>query len=48
MGTAGPSLLLSKRMNWTRNGFVIDFGDLHFIGDWIEEHLDHGILLLLQ
>ena len=28
-----------------KNGFVIDFGDLHFIGDWIEEHLDHGILL---
>ena len=27
------------------NGFVIDFGDLHFIEDWIDENLDHGILL---
>ncbi|MDG1139591.1 MAG: 6-carboxytetrahydropterin synthase [Opitutales bacterium] len=27
------------------NGFVIDFGDLHFIEDWIDEHLDHGIVL---
>ena len=27
------------------NGFVIDFGDLHFILDWIDEPLDHGILL---
>tara|TARA_B100000989_G_scaffold297917_1_gene285257 strand:- start:353 stop:667 length:315 start_codon:yes stop_codon:yes gene_type:complete len=27
------------------NGFVIDFGDLHFIEDWIEENLDHGIVL---
>ena len=24
------------------NGFVIDFGDLHFIEDWIDEHLDHA------
>ena len=28
-----------------KNGFVIDFGDLHFIEDWIDENLDHGILL---
>ena len=27
------------------NGFVVDFGDLHFIEDWIEENLDHGIVL---
>ena len=24
------------------NGFVIDFGDLHFIEDWIDDHLDHA------
>jgi len=24
------------------NGFVIDFGDLHFIEDWIDQHLDHA------
>ena len=28
-----------------RNGFVIDFGDLHFLEDWIDENLDHGFLL---
>ena len=27
------------------NGFVIDFGDLHFVEDWIDQNLDHGILL---
>ena len=27
------------------NGFVIDFGDLHFIEDWIDLNLDHGIVL---
>ena len=27
------------------NGFVIDFGELHFIEDWIDEHLDHGTVL---
>ena len=27
------------------NGFVIDFGDLHFIENWIDEHLDHGVIL---
>ena len=27
------------------NGFVIDFGDLHFIENWIDEHLDHGMIL---
>ena len=31
--------------NLDSNGFVIDFGDLHFIEDWIDENLDHGILL---
>ena len=25
-----------------KNGFVIDFGDLHFIEDWIDQHLDHA------
>ena len=30
------------------NGFVVDFGDLHFIGDWIDENLDHGIILCRQ
>ena len=24
------------------NGFVVDFGDLHFIEDWIDQHLDHA------
>ncbi len=27
------------------NGFVIDFGELHFIEDWIDENLDHGMIL---
>ena len=27
------------------NGFVIDFGDLHFLGDWIDENLDHATAL---
>ncbi len=27
------------------NGFVIDFGELHFIEDWIDRNLDHGIVL---
>jgi 6-pyruvoyltetrahydropterin/6-carboxytetrahydropterin synthase len=31
--------------NLDSNGFVIDFGDLHFIEDWIDENLDHGIVL---
>lgn len=26
------------------NGFVIDFGDLKFIKDWIADHLDHACL----
>ena len=30
------------------NGFVIDFGDLHFIEDWIDGHLDHGTVLCEQ
>jgi 6-pyruvoyltetrahydropterin/6-carboxytetrahydropterin synthase len=28
-----------------RNGFVVDFGGLGYLRDWIERHLDHGILL---
>ena len=27
------------------NGFVIDFGDLHFLKDWIDENLDHSTAL---
>jgi 6-pyruvoyltetrahydropterin/6-carboxytetrahydropterin synthase len=27
------------------NGFVIDFGDLHFIKDWIDQNLDHATAL---
>ena len=26
-------------------GFVVDFGKLKFIGAWIDEHLDHALLL---
>ncbi|GHC04017.1 6-pyruvoyl trahydropterin synthase family protein [Cerasicoccus arenae] len=25
-----------------RNGFVVDYGKLGFLKDWIEEHLDHA------
>ena len=24
------------------NGFVVDFGELHFLKDWIDENLDHA------
>ena len=27
------------------NGFVVDFGELHYISDWIDEHLDHGTIV---
>ncbi len=27
------------------NGFVVDFGELHYIGDWIDQHLDHGTII---
>ena len=27
------------------NGFVIDFGDLHFLRDWIDDNLDHATAL---
>ena len=27
------------------NGFVIDFGDLHFLRDWIDANLDHATAL---
>ncbi len=26
------------------NGFVVDFGGLRYLRDWIEEHLDHACL----
>ena len=34
--------------NLDDNGFVIDFGDLHFLEDWIDAHLDHGTVLCDQ
>ena len=27
------------------NGFVVDFGDLKFLKQWIQDHLDHACLL---
>ncbi len=27
------------------HGFVVDFGNLHYLKHWIDEHLDHAILL---
>ena len=27
------------------NGFIVDFGKLKYLKDWIEEHLDHACLL---
>ncbi len=27
------------------NGFVVDFGELHYLADWIDEHLDHATIL---
>ena len=27
------------------HGFVVDFGRLHTLSGWIDEHLDHGLLL---
>ncbi len=24
------------------HGFVVDFGELHYLKDWIDEHLDHA------
>ena len=24
------------------NGFVVDFGELHYLADWIDENLDHA------
>ena len=27
------------------NGFVVDFGNLKFLRDWIDENLDHACLL---
>ena len=28
-----------------KNGFVVDFGNLKFLRDWIDENLDHACLL---
>ena len=33
----------SKEMD--SNGFVVDFGELHYLGDWIDKHLDHGTIV---
>ena len=30
------------------NGFVIDFGELHFIEDWIDQNLDHACTFSAQ
>ena len=27
------------------HGFVIDFGELHYLADWIDEHLDHATVV---
>ena len=27
------------------NGFVVDFGELHYLADWIDEHLDHATVV---
>jgi 6-pyruvoyltetrahydropterin/6-carboxytetrahydropterin synthase len=27
------------------NGFVVDFGELHYLGDWIDENLDHATVV---
>ena len=24
---------------------MVDFGELHYLGDWIDEHLDHGTIV---
>ena len=24
------------------HGFIVDFGELHYLSDWIDEHLDHA------
>ena len=31
--------------NFDSNGFIVDFGELHYIADWIEENLDHGTII---
>ncbi len=30
------------------NGFVVDFGELHYLADWIDEHLDHGTIICVS
>ena len=27
------------------HGFVVDFGELHYLADWIDENLDHRMIL---
>ena len=27
------------------NGFIVDFGELHYLSDWIDENLDHATVL---
>ena len=38
-----PLPFVAKEMD--DNGFVIDFGDLHFLRDWIDDNLDHATAL---
>jgi len=26
------------------HGFIVDFGELHYLSDWINEHLDHAMV----
>ncbi|MFP6855408.1 MAG: 6-carboxytetrahydropterin synthase [Opitutales bacterium] len=26
-------------------GFIVDFGELHYLSDWIDEHLDHATMV---
>ncbi|MEM8781862.1 MAG: 6-carboxytetrahydropterin synthase [Planctomycetota bacterium] len=36
----------AERLN--EHGFVVDFGKLKYLKAWIDEHLDHGILLAVD
>ncbi len=27
------------------NGFIVDFGELHYIAEWIDENLDHATII---
>ena len=33
----------SKKLD--SNGFVVDFGELHYISEWIDKNLDHGTIV---